>query len=71
MAVQLLGYASEEAFLTDPDHSLRAPPWTADEWGALRDTTRREGHHELKAAIRRHPPPYRRAVPGLAAAHLF
>ncbi len=54
VAVQLLGYASEEAFLTDPDHSLRTPPWTADEWGALCDTAQREGHHEMEAAIRRH-----------------
>ena len=54
VAVQLLGYASEEAFLTDPDHSLRTPPWTATEWQALVEIARREGHHELEAAIRRH-----------------
>jgi len=54
VAVQLLGYASEEAFLADPDHSLRTPPWSAAEWGALCDTAQREGHHELEAAIRRH-----------------
>ncbi|MFD1469510.1 ATP-binding protein [Hymenobacter caeli] len=54
VAVQLLGYASEEAFLTDPDHSLRTPPWTADEWRALVEIARREGHHELDACIRRH-----------------
>jgi PAS domain S-box-containing protein len=54
VAVQLLGYASEEAFLTDPDHSLRTPPWTTNEWGALVEITRREGHHELDATIRRH-----------------
>ena len=53
-AVQLLGYASEEAFLTDPDHSLRTPPWTVDEWGALCGTARREGHYETAVAIRRH-----------------
>src|SRR5687768_10359359 len=26
--VRLLGYPSEPAFLADPDHSLRTPPWT-------------------------------------------
>ncbi|AMR25432.1 PAS domain-containing sensor histidine kinase (plasmid) [Hymenobacter psoromatis] len=53
-AVRLLGYASEDAFLTDPDHSLRLPPWTADEWATLVELTRREDHHEMEAAIRRH-----------------
>lgn len=54
VAVQLLGYASEAAFLADPDHSLRTPPWSADEWRALVKTAQREGHHEMEAAIRRH-----------------
>jgi PAS domain S-box-containing protein len=52
--VQLLAYPSEEAFLTDPDHSLRVPPWTPAQWQHLCDLTRREGHHELEADIRRH-----------------
>ncbi|AMJ65970.1 sensor histidine kinase [Hymenobacter sp. PAMC 26628] len=53
-AVQLLGYASEAEFLADPDHSLRSPPWTTDEWRTLCELTQREGHHEQEAAIRRH-----------------
>jgi PAS domain S-box-containing protein len=52
--VQLLAYPSEEAFLADPDHSLRMPPWTTAEWQHLCDITRREGHHELESDIRRH-----------------
>ena len=54
VAVQLLGYTSEAEFLTDPDHSLRSPPWSTDEWRALCELTEREGHHEQEAAIRRH-----------------
>ncbi|AWM32518.1 sensor histidine kinase [Hymenobacter nivis] len=54
VAVQLLGYASEEAFLTDPDHSLRTPPWTVAEWRGLCELTQREGHHEQETTIRRH-----------------
>ena len=52
--VQLLAYPSEETFLTDPDHSLRNPPWTSAQWQNLCDITQREGHHELEADIRRH-----------------
>ncbi|NVO86225.1 sensor histidine kinase [Hymenobacter terrestris] len=52
--VQLLAYPSEEAFLADPNHSLRTPPWTPEQWQHLCDITRREGHHELEADIRRH-----------------
>ncbi|RIY13912.1 PAS domain-containing sensor histidine kinase [Hymenobacter rubripertinctus] len=52
--VQLLAYPSEEAFLADPNHSLRTPPWTTAQWQQLWDITRREGHHELEADIRRH-----------------
>ncbi|SFP94920.1 sensor histidine kinase [Hymenobacter arizonensis] len=52
--VQLLGYPSEEALLADPNHSLRVPPWTPDQWQQLYDQTRRAGHHELEADIRRH-----------------
>lgn len=52
-AVRLLGYASEAAFLADPDHSLRTPPWTATEWQALCELTQREGHHEVEADLRR------------------
>lgn len=54
MAVQLLGYASEEKLLTDPDHSLRTPPWTTHEWRALCELTQAKGHHEQETAIRRH-----------------
>jgi PAS domain S-box-containing protein len=52
--VQLLAYPSEEAFLADPDHSLRTPPWTPAQWQLLCDLTQREGHHELEGDIRRH-----------------
>ncbi|WBA44150.1 sensor histidine kinase [Hymenobacter canadensis] len=52
--VRLLAYPSEEAFLADPNHSLRTPPWTPAQWLDLCDLTRREGHHELEADIRRH-----------------
>jgi PAS domain S-box-containing protein len=52
--VQLLAYPSEEAFLADPNHSLRMPPWTPAQWQHLCDITEREGHHELEADIRRY-----------------
>ena len=40
--VLLLGYPSEAAFLADPDHSLRTPPWTGEQWLALCARARRE-----------------------------
>jgi PAS domain S-box-containing protein len=52
--VQLLAYPSEEAFLADPNHSLRVPPWTPAQWQRLCEQTQREGHHELEADVRRH-----------------
>ncbi|WP_239691575.1 PAS domain-containing protein [Hymenobacter lapidarius] len=52
--VELLGYPSEEALLADPNHSLRIPPLTPEQWQHLCDITRREGHHELEADVRRH-----------------
>ncbi len=52
--VQLLAYPSKEAFLADSNHALRTPPWTAAQWQHLCDITRREGHHELEADIRRY-----------------
>ncbi|WP_310397745.1 PAS domain-containing sensor histidine kinase [Hymenobacter sp.] len=52
--VRLLGYPSEEIFLADPDHSLRSPPWTPDQWAALCEQARREGHQAVEAEIRRH-----------------
>ena len=52
--VQLLAYPSEAAFLADPNHTLRTPPWTPAQWQQLCDTARREGRHELQADIRRH-----------------
>ncbi|OGX88868.1 sensor histidine kinase [Hymenobacter glacialis] len=52
--VELLAYPSEEALLADANHSLRIPPWTPEQWQRLCDITRREGHHELEADIRRH-----------------
>ena len=52
--VQLLAYPSEEAFLADPNHSLRPSPWLPAQWQNLCDITRREGHHELETDIRRH-----------------
>ena len=51
---QLLAYPSEEVLLADPNHSLRIPPWTPAQWQRLCNITRREGHHELEAGIRRH-----------------
>ena len=52
--VRLLGYPSEEVFLNDPDHSLRSPPWTPEQWQALCEQARREGHQAVEADIRRH-----------------
>ena len=52
--VRLLGYPSEPAFLADPNHSLRTPPWTGDQWQALCDQAQREGRQEVEANIRRH-----------------
>ena len=52
--VQLMAYPSEAGFLADPNHALRTPPWTPAQWQQLCDITRREGHHELEADIRRH-----------------
>ncbi|GAB3841165.1 sensor histidine kinase [Hymenobacter jeollabukensis] len=52
--VQLLAYPSEAAFLADPNHSLRTPPWTRAQWQKLCDRARREGHQEVEANIRRH-----------------
>jgi PAS domain S-box-containing protein len=52
--VRLLAYPSKEAFLADPNHSLRVPPWTPTQWQNLCDLTRREGHHELEGNVRRH-----------------
>ncbi|RYY20888.1 MAG: PAS domain-containing sensor histidine kinase [Cytophagaceae bacterium] len=52
--VRLLAYPSEEAFLADPNHSLRTPPWTPAQWQHLCDIARREGQHQLEADIRRH-----------------
>jgi signal transduction histidine kinase len=52
--VRLLGYASEQEFLADPDHSLRTPPWTATQWQALCDNTQRRGRQELEVQIRCH-----------------
>ena len=52
--VRLLGYPSEGVLLADPDHSLRSPPWSPDQWQALCEQARREGQHTLEADIRRH-----------------
>ena len=52
--VQLLAYPSEAVFLADPNHALRTPPWTPAQWQQLCEQTRREGHHELEAHIRRY-----------------
>ena len=52
--VQLLGYPSKEAFLADPHHALRVPPWTPAHWQHLCKLTRGKGHYELKADINRH-----------------
>lgn len=52
--VRLLGYASEEEFLADPDHSLRSPPWTGAQWQALCTRARLEGRVQVQANIRRH-----------------
>ena len=52
--VRLLGYPSEPAFLADPDHSLRIPPWTGAQWQALCDRARQEGSQTVEAQIRHH-----------------
>jgi PAS domain S-box-containing protein len=52
--VRLLGYPSEAAFLADPDHSLRTPPWTGPQWQALCDRAQQEGRQTVEAQIRRH-----------------
>lgn len=52
--VQLLAYPSEAAFLADPGHSLRTPPWSGAQWQGLCEQTRREGHLEVEASIGRH-----------------
>ena len=51
-AVKLLGYPSAQAFLADPDHSLRQPPWTSAQWQALCERARREGRQEVETEIR-------------------
>jgi len=52
--VRLLDYPSEEMLLTDPNHSLRTPPWTSAQWQHLCEQARRECHHAVEANIRRH-----------------
>ena len=52
--VRLLGYPSEEVFMADPDHSLRSPPWTPEQWQELCDQACREGQRAVEAEIRRH-----------------
>lgn len=52
--VRLLAYPSEEAFLADPNHSLRVLPWTPAQWHHMCELSRREGHHDLETDIRRH-----------------
>ena len=52
--VRLLGYPSEEVFMADPDHSLRSPPWTPEQWQVLCDQAQREGQRAVEAEIRRH-----------------
>ena len=54
VGVRLLGYPSEEAFLNDPDYSLRSPPWTPEQWQVLCEQARRENHQTVEAEIRRH-----------------
>ncbi len=53
-AVKLLGYPSEQAFLDDPNHSFRTPPWTPGQWQSLCEQTQREGRQVIEAQIRRH-----------------
>ena len=52
--VRLLGYPSEDVFLADPDHSLRSPPWSPDQWQALCEQARSKGQQTLEADIRHH-----------------
>ena len=52
--VKLLGYPSEQAFLDDPNHSFRTPPWTPAQWQHLCEQARREGRQVIEAQIRRH-----------------
>ena len=51
--VRLLGYASEAAFLADPQHPLCTPPWTTEQWATLGEQARREGRQTVQTAIRR------------------
>jgi PAS domain S-box-containing protein len=50
---RLLGYPSAEALYDDPSRNLRAQPFLAPEWEALRDRVLRDGNYEYEAELRR------------------
>jgi PAS domain S-box-containing protein len=49
--VQLLGYASEQAFLSEPARALHTPALSAQSWDLLRDLTRRHGRQQAETEI--------------------
>ncbi|MDJ0367658.1 PAS domain-containing sensor histidine kinase [Hymenobacter sp. H14-R3] len=57
--VRLLGYSSEEAFLTDPARVLPTPAVPPARWAHLREQARRVGPQALEAEVgRRQGPPF-------------
>lgn len=51
--VQLLGYASEQAFLAEPNRALRTPAFSAADWVAWCDHARRGGRQDAEMEIDR------------------
>ncbi len=51
-AVRLLDYPDVQTFLADPDHSLRQPPWTPEQWQTLWERAKQEGRQEIETHIR-------------------
>ncbi|MCB2377909.1 PAS domain-containing sensor histidine kinase [Hymenobacter sp. BT635] len=49
--VQLLGYASEQAFLSEPARALRTPALSAHDWALLRELCRRHGRQQAETEI--------------------
>ncbi|AHJ97822.1 PAS domain-containing protein [Hymenobacter swuensis] len=55
--VRLLGYPSEQVLLADPSRTLPSLPWTAAQWQALYEQTRRTGRAAVEVKIRRYVGP--------------
>ncbi|MCR5889513.1 PAS domain-containing sensor histidine kinase [Hymenobacter sp. J193] len=49
--VQLLGYRSEQAFLSEPARALRTPAFPTRSWALLCDLTRRHGRQQAETEI--------------------